>query len=540
MATDSRRVSRIQTAERPPRGILVAIHVLLIGFTLSPLLWVSVPPLVDYPNHLARMSILAHADQTSGVAQNYIPNWRLLPNLAMDLVVPALARFVSLDDAGRIFIAAAMALPVLGTMAMHRALHGRVGLWPLASLLFVYNTVLFFGFLNYLFSLGLAFIAFGSWVGSRSWPTTPRVVLFSAVASLLLVLHLFAFGVYGLLVGSYEAQRFLSDGKARSIGNFFGRAILVAQFIPAGLLWLASASNGGPAPISYGGLARKALAALAPTTFDLPPALFDAAILLFSVNFLFLAFRTGTLRLAPEMRLPIGAMVVLALAMPNWIGGSAEVDFRLPVALPFVLIASVRLTSAHSMPLRLAALGALVLLAARVWIVSESWSDMDRRFTEFRAVARMLPEGARLLVVQSPMPEGFVAFEGMPRGLAHRAESQFFHMPALAVVDRGVFIPYLFTGWFTIQVAPANAAISRMVGQPISPETLAALAAPETSASRGLERNAIGETPCCLDWAKKFDFVLWIDFGSPPQSLPTHLQPWDAGSFFRIYRVTPS
>ena len=35
-------------------------YVLLGALVLSPLLWVSVPPLVDYPNHLARMWILVH------------------------------------------------------------------------------------------------------------------------------------------------------------------------------------------------------------------------------------------------------------------------------------------------------------------------------------------------------------------------------------------------------------------------------------------------------------------------------------------------
>src|SRR5215469_18135242 len=74
------------------RPVCLAIFVILSAATLSPLLWVQVPPLVDYPNHLARMWILAHGAEIAELANNYNINWRILPNLAMDLVVPALAQ----------------------------------------------------------------------------------------------------------------------------------------------------------------------------------------------------------------------------------------------------------------------------------------------------------------------------------------------------------------------------------------------------------------------------------------------------------------
>jgi len=58
---------------------LLATYSILVGFALSPLFWVTIPPLVDYPIHLARMWILVHAADTPALAANYQPAWRLLP-----------------------------------------------------------------------------------------------------------------------------------------------------------------------------------------------------------------------------------------------------------------------------------------------------------------------------------------------------------------------------------------------------------------------------------------------------------------------------
>src|SRR5215470_1427129 len=84
------------------------LFAILGAAALSPLLWVEVPPLVDYPNHLARMWILAHGAEISDLARNYAIHWRLLPNLGMDLVVPVLSRVMPIEEAGRVFIALTM------------------------------------------------------------------------------------------------------------------------------------------------------------------------------------------------------------------------------------------------------------------------------------------------------------------------------------------------------------------------------------------------------------------------------------------------
>ncbi len=155
------------------------------------------------------------------------------PNLAVDLVVPLIAQVLPLEAAGRLFIALTMASLVLGTVALQRALHGRIGLWPLSSLLFVYNSVLYWGFVGFLFTLSLALLAFAAWVASEPWPARRRIVIFSLPASLLFIFHLFGFGVYGLLVASYELGR-PREQRRRSAHTLFAALTRLAQFVPAG------------------------------------------------------------------------------------------------------------------------------------------------------------------------------------------------------------------------------------------------------------------------------------------------------------------
>jgi len=72
--------------------------------TALPILRAELPPLVDYPNHLARMHVLIEQPRSQALQQYYAIHWAPLPNLAMDLTVPALARIMPLDWAAKAFV----------------------------------------------------------------------------------------------------------------------------------------------------------------------------------------------------------------------------------------------------------------------------------------------------------------------------------------------------------------------------------------------------------------------------------------------------
>lgn len=530
----NRRAERISIF----RLVSAVIAYLSLGvITLSPLLWASVPPLVDYPNHLARMAILAHVGNPA-IAENYVSDWHLLPNLAMDIVVPALAHLLPLECAGRVFIAATMALLVIGTVMLRRALQGSVGIWPICSFLFIYNIVLWYGFLNYLFALGVAIIGFAGWVSTTRWNPIWRLSLFSAVASVLFVLHLFALGVFGLLVIAFEAGEFFrTRGSSRVTQQ---ASLIVGVFIPAGLMWLMSIGHGGPTYVAYGGLNDRIVAFIAPVSFNDPPTLFDFSLFVLAMVAIIVGFWSRSISIIPPMRVPLCALLLASVLMPEWVQGSWAASFRLPIVLPFLFFASLDIDNVQSRAVtRAAVLIAATLLCVRIWTVSETWRYLDHQFSEFRSALRSVPAGVRLFTVHGPMPNSAKNINKVPLALQELDPANYAYLSTLAVIDRGVFIPGLFTGWYPVKASVANSGLSRVMTL-VTPEDLPKLASLNVASGKSLPRNVLGELPCCLDWPRTYQFVIWIDFGHVPNRLPSNLESWAAGSFFHIYRVTAS
>ena len=503
--------------------------------TVSPLLWVRIPPLVDYPNHLARMWIIVHGAEIPELIANYTVNWRILPDLAMDLVVSALSWVMPVEQAGRAFVALTMTALVAGTLTLHRALHRRLEAWPICSVLFVYNAALYWGFLNCLFATGIYLFAFSGWIATRHWRRGPRLLTFSAVASLLLILHLFAFGLYGLSVGSYELASRIT-GRRLTFRSLAECCKVLLQFVPGVALWYASLAHSGSTATSYGDPIFKLYALISPFTFGVQPTALDLFTGLVGILFLAFAIMTGSLKIAREMRAPLVVITLLLLVMPHRVSGATFADIRLPVALVFVLIASTRFEASRKQALLSFAAVSSLVLVLRVWAVTQTWGDYDRWFTEFREASAVVPPGARLAVVATPLPAQ-EQLPGVPGSLAKLESFPFIHMGALAVMDRGVFFPYLFTGWTTIDVTPLNEAASQRQAVPAAPEELVKSADAEQAKSLDTGPNFLGERPYWRDWPETFDFVVWIDFAKEPKPKLKQLRLLASGSFFEIYAV---
>ncbi len=97
----------------------------------------------------------------------------------MDLIVPPLARLMPLDLAGKLFLVMIFAVMAGGAAALNRVLHGRWSLWSLAVFVMLYNRILLWGFLNYLFGVGLALAALAFWLSAMHWPVWRRVLVSS-------------------------------------------------------------------------------------------------------------------------------------------------------------------------------------------------------------------------------------------------------------------------------------------------------------------------------------------------------------------------
>jgi hypothetical protein len=95
--------------------------VMLCTIFVLPAASVDIPAMVDCPNHLSRMHLLADgASHTSF----YELDWRFYPNLAMDLLVPSLGRLIGVEPATKLFYVASLLLIATGAMAIEHVVKG--------------------------------------------------------------------------------------------------------------------------------------------------------------------------------------------------------------------------------------------------------------------------------------------------------------------------------------------------------------------------------------------------------------------------------
>ena len=121
----------------------------LIAALLLPFLLVDVPPVLDYPNHLARWFVLAHPSDPI-LSRFYAPNWHITPNLGFDAIAMLLLKLLPVHIGGRLVLAASLLAPVLGALVYSRAAFGTWSAWALAVTLTGFNGIFFLGFVNFL------------------------------------------------------------------------------------------------------------------------------------------------------------------------------------------------------------------------------------------------------------------------------------------------------------------------------------------------------------------------------------------------------
>ncbi|MGA7260582.1 MAG: hypothetical protein WBX30_06775 [Stellaceae bacterium] len=410
-----------------------------------PLFSTVLPPLFDYPNHLARMHLLA-----AGGNQFYAVHWQPLPNLAQDLIVPPLARLMPLEVASKLFLVAIFGLITGGTIWLNRVATGAWRLWPLLAFLLLYSRMFLWAFLNYLFGIGVALAGAALWLVLERERWWLRTLASSVVALACYLCHIAAFGFYALVIIGVELSAAWGELRARRWPAFGRRiAIVGAQFVIPAVLFLGYWHPLAPGSISYGAFSRKA--DLLFSVFDNYERAFDIVCFALFLGLLGWLAATRRLRLTPPLAGAAGLVLAAYLLLPSQIFGGSGADHRLPVAMFLLLIAA----SAANFPNRrtAAAIGivAAVLLMVRLAVLQYVWVRADHIYSADLAGIGMLPLGAKLAVAY---PASAVNFVPVPE----------VHLAALAVARRDAFVPTIFAypGQQPIALKPTYAALAEM------------------------------------------------------------------------------
>ena len=496
------------------------VNLFLTAAVLAPFLAVEFPAMGDTLNHLARMHVLTALPQSADLQRYYSIHWSPIPYLAMDVIVPLLARVLPIYLAGKLFVCACVLMPAAGTACLHYAVHRRARLVPAAAFLLCTNYLLALGFLNYLFAVGCAMMLFAGWIAASGWPRWRRALVFAPLVLLLYFGHAFACLAYCLSVAGLEGARALRGGPGR-VRDVLAAA---AQSVPAlGFAATLHVSAGyvGALQTAYGTLADKLVAIWSPMLFLHDPVGFFSLLAVLFLGLAVLRF----VRVAPAIWPAVAVVSCVAVVMPHVVASTWGMDLRLPLVSIMLLIGGTSWAGPRTARWKLTAI-VLALVCLRAADDLGALRGVDAQVREHRRILATLPRGARLLVVNTA---------GHGSGAERVTQSTIWHMPLVAVIDRDAFVPHIFNGLTTIRVNPDYQSSSTPNGLPIS---IAELRAGASLADDHVERgDGQGARLYFRGWPGKFDFVLVQHYGVGLDALPDVLRLVQHGDGIDLYEV---
>jgi hypothetical protein len=400
--------------------IAVALLLVLVAAALVLPVWcVKYPPLLDYPNHLARAFILTHLhDPGFQFARWFKADWGPYPYLGTDLPLVVLLQVLPAAAAGKVYLSLCLVgLPLACWWFLRQANPGNdaLALW---SVFAASNPFFLEGFLAFQFGLIFCFLALGVWV--RGPRTSGQWVLLLTLTTATCISHFVAFVLFAVVATSYAVFT------RRSLRACLG-------------LWLVCLPGAGMFLWSMPGLHEHHALVFR----DADDKLASAPAFLFgtfsqevvtwtgraAVACLALAWLRNAEHVWRGAWLGVTAtLVVLYAVLPTGFGISWDIDVRvLPVALVVILA-----TASVGRRARWIGAVALVLFAVKT---ADLVTTVRAEDAELQAIGRgvaLIPAGARVLpLVQPHMDRDPIA---RPIG----------HFSCWVIIERGAFTPYLF------------------------------------------------------------------------------------------------
>ena len=503
---------------------------LILVTTLIPLLpvaFVPLPPLLDYPNHLARLWLIAGGGVGTPLELIYDVDWSLAwVNIGIDLAALALSPILDANSVGRICIGLSLLLPSLGFILLGRIIthqwHPLLVAGPILSM----NSLLAMGFLNHQIAVGLAML-FAA--GDNAWRAGPLAKLLprSIVGASLAVIHPFGAFTFSVIVAglALEASATLRKSFLSALAGaaFAGVPAITAALVLAALAPHLPGADPRATTLPWLYLPEaKLIGGLAGfVSYDPLPELTLALVLAWLI---WLGLRRSIFLRHRGLLVSSLGCIILMLILPSNVGDAGQVEARLGTfALMLGALALLPGPGMYRISTRVLTL-LVVLLAIRTAHLMQRWNEGSREIAAVEAVLAALPYGSSLLGVQpapGPHSNGPKIF-GIWTTLLHA--------PARAVPMRLSFVPTLFSaaGKQPIRVLPPWSARAAPDGILPQPGFLEMPHHPEL----------VRAFPYLRGWRAYFTHVLLIDAPALGADAPaTGLELIADGGSVRLYRL---
>jgi hypothetical protein len=512
-------------------SIGIAIATVIVLF---PVLSVTVPPILDYPNHYARLWLLSGGANDPSLSSIYRIDWSLTwVNSFMDVVATLLGPLVGVHIVSAIVLSLGLLLPQFGVALLNRSLFGTFSSWNVLCFMLCWNRCFLAGWINMAVGFGLALVAAALepeiLLRLRSMAFAARFVFALAI----ILVHPFGGMFYfALLIALAVGSRFESFLSRMTLPHAVARAanrgwpvvlalaviVIFGPKLPGsneeGVIWQWSLSDLAPVFVGY---------------FRSYNIIYDALVAVLFVSIVTAAALRGRLRYHAGL-LAVSLMLGLVTPfVPKAAMGTDPLNARLPMMMVLAMAAGLRPELEVSVAASRFAVGAaLALVLLRTAYITTVWRGAERDLAAVRSAVASVEPGSAVLPVQYEISSADRQL--IPTGRLLGGTPNYWHYPSLVVVDRKAFIPWLFSapGKQPLRVLPPWSEISIDAGQP-----------PPVSA---LMTITAGSYAFVNDWHSRFDYVLllnadWKSNGPTIEQVPGLRLVTDQG-FARLYRVT--
>lgn len=435
------------------QGVLAHPAVLLLVVTLPILAW-PFAPVMDLPNHMARMWLEAQAPLTGLQARAYIIDWsHSSSNILADRIGVALLAFRSLRLLATVLLWLAIVGPALGGLVLARVLQGRLSIYTCLPLAAIWGQSMAAGFVSFSIALALALLLLAAEravLHGRAWWLAG---LGKGLSLLLIYLcHPFGLVLYGAVDLGLAYGARLRPPRQAVLAAIAGLARAYA--IPVAMLLTYGALHAGSNPVGrnfvmYGDLQSHLVSLISPFIAYHEP--FEIVISLPVAAALALAFLRREVDPHGGLLLATLGLWLCAILIPDSLGDGAWLTRRLPLMAVFTLCLALRPRgTASPMVAGLIVTAILVHVAWIGWV----WSQREGDYRDLVTLARAIPADSKVIVARNP-------------GIPHRwsepgtyIRSQQYvrrHLPALLVPLAHAYIPTLFAirGQQPLRIAPA-------------------------------------------------------------------------------------
>jgi hypothetical protein len=454
--------------------------------------------------------------------------------LAFDVAVPPLMSFLPVNVAGRIGLAAAALLPVLGAVAYHRSAFGRRCVWPMGSILVASGGAFLLGFVNFCAGMGLALLAAAWWHSNGKGGAIRSAAVLGAFGLCLFACHLAGLVFLGILIVADEAEDFLARGFRTGWLHATARraGVVAVGLLPAAILCVRSPIAAVAVPNIRAGALEKLFLMIGPIRgYDVRLDLAAGGLALVAA---FVCWREGWGSWPVRSRVATAILVVLALVAPERQNGAGFFDMRFACMAWLMLFAGFSPAVAPRLLKDGTAFLFASILLARLAALGSAWSLHATDLAQLRTAIRPVGAGDKVLVARVEEDAAPVWWATAPssRRLPW-LHAQDLNVAALLVLERHAFWPNLFAiaSQQPMRMLPPYDALAIPQLGPVD-ERLLGLSVPE--------RSAITAAPCLSHWEKSFDWLLLLDAGGDPDAnrlLPSKLELVRLTPYAALYRV---